>query len=122
MKFFFFVLMLLLVGCVSLTPQVAIDTKLDEPATTAFGTLADANNPVDTASAACYTKLAAYRYRAARLLRNKQIEVETAKSVQSIADAYRTRLDKSVQEKDLAMIANVCSSLTYAELRLGATK
>lgn len=76
----------------------------------AFGTLADANNPVEMACAPEYTRLAVVRHRTANLLKSVAASKESdaglvkrtlfaATQVQQFADDARAKLDGLCQSK-----------------------
>lgn len=69
-----------------------------------IATLADANDPVEMTAAAAYTNLAAYRHRAAKLLRNKQINVDQGKQALADSDDAKQALDKAVASRNLKAV------------------
>lgn len=94
----------------------------------AVGTLADANNPVEMAVAPLYTRLITVRQRAAWMLKNDRIPVESAVEIQTLADAARQYLDTAAKVATITdpqfqpALHSAEDRISIAEQRLDALK
>ena len=99
MKIIMLLMSMALFGCANVPVDLMSVSQLANQS--GFATIADANDPVEMAAAPVYTELAMYRFSAAKALRNKEIPVEQAETVQRNADAVRVMLDSSVKRKSI---------------------
>lgn len=102
MKALIFILFSVLVGCAS--APVDLPSTQPESVAAGFGTLADARDPVELAAAPVYTQLALYRFTAAKQLRDGEITVDQARTVQRTADRIRSQLDAAVAARNVRQI------------------
>lgn len=89
-----FALVTLLAACASAPQPLATAPARPSGVVVAFGTLASVGT-CEYRLAAEYTALALARYRAARALDEKRIDVAAAREVQALADQARAELDRA---------------------------
>lgn len=99
MKYLILFLLLGLIGCA--TPDVPLSTADDGQAIIAVGTLANANDPYDMASAPVITKVTIVRISTTRALRRKRISVDQAKTMLACTDAAIDAVNKGYEHKSL---------------------
>lgn len=109
-----------LAGCAIVTPA-PIATAPRISSIEAFGTLADARDPIDMASAPILTHLASYRHRTANLLRKQSIGIDAGKRAQACADHVRALVENGIATRNRRCVdlardrINQCESLLVGE-------
>lgn len=99
MKYLILFFLLALIGCA--TPDVPLSTSDDGQAIIAVGTLANANDPYDTASAPVITKVTITRISTTRALQRKRISVDQAKIMLACTDAAIDAVNQAYAHKSL---------------------
>lgn len=102
MRYLLILPLALLFGCA--TEQAALTAPVDDSEVLTVGTLADANDPIEMASAPVITKATLVRRSALRALKRKRIDVETAKSLQLCADKAVNDVNAAAESKNKAAI------------------
>lgn len=99
MKYLILGLILFLVGCAA--QDVPLSTEDDGQAIIAVGTLADANDPYDMASAPIITRVTVTRISTTRALRRKRISTDQAKSMLACTDATIDAVNQAYVHKSM---------------------
>lgn len=99
MKYFILFLLVGLLGCTS--SEVPLSTADDGQAIIAVGTLANANDPYDMASAPVITEVTITRISTTRALNRKRITVDQAKTMLACTDAAIDAVNQGYAHKSI---------------------
>ena len=109
--------LILLFACTPESMPLQQESKQTAPFR-AFATLSDTNDALEIAASSVYTQLAAFRFRAAGLLRRELIDIETAVWAQKSADQISADLRTALNIKDIEKVNELSGQLAKFRQRL----